>query len=110
MITPTVETIEITPVGLVNQPIITRKPGTEVQAGKIDLWTRIKGGAGKFVRKILIPCAEGAITTLMNPENRKAIQLCWRGLKKNSSGGPSSLAGYGFNFLNFSSLADNVKE
>lgn len=46
----------------------------------------------------------------MNPENRKAIQLCWRGLKKNSAGGPSSLAGYGFNFLNFSSLADNVKE
>lgn len=46
----------------------------------------------------------------MNPENRKAIQLCWRGLKKNTTGAPSSLAGYGFNFLNFSSLADNVKE
>lgn len=59
------------------QPLVSRTPGTTYGTNELNLWTRIKGAAGRFVKSVLVPTGKAALLTLMNPRTGKAAQIAF---------------------------------
>lgn len=78
---------------------------------ELNLWSRIRGAAGRFVKSILVPTGKAALLTLLNPASGKAAQIAYN--DTNEGGGNPSEARpahfQGYTRLNLSSLAENVR-
>lgn len=53
------------------KPLVSRTPGTQYTTNELNLWTAIRGAAGRFARNVLVPYGKGMLLTLLNPDTRK---------------------------------------
>lgn len=68
------------------QPLVSRTPGTTYGTNELNLWTRIKGAAGRFVKSVLVPTGKAALLTLMNPSTGKAAQIAYNSIYEDQGG------------------------
>lgn len=95
----------------VAKPLVSRTPGSMYGTNELNLWSRIRGAAGRFVKSVLVPTGKAALLTLMNPSTGKAAQICYNSLSDNggSTTSPAPTVWCGYSRLNLSNLAENVR-
>lgn len=91
------------------EPVVTRTPGAAYTTSQSNIWTSIKGAAGTFVKKILVPAGQATLLSLFNPETGKAAQLAYNlSTNESETSALTNTMTFGYNFLTLSKLAPTV--
>lgn len=85
-----------------------RAPGTAYTANELNLWTRIKGAAGTFVKQFLVPAGRACLLSIMDPESHRMAQVALKGEGYATGVNVTSGGAFGFNRLSLANLAPSV--